>query len=147
MATVLELRRRAGLSQRELAELSGVAQPNIAAYESGRRRPSPRMLERLEAAAKPRPSMLLTQHARAVTAIARKHNAVDVRVFGSVARGDDRPGSDVDLLVTFATTATLYDQVALTDELEALLGIHVDVVSSAGLGARHDNIGREARPL
>ena len=68
-------------------------------------------------------------------------------IFGSVAAGTATGQSDVDLLVTFATTATLYDQVALTDELEALLGIHVDVVSSAGLGARHDNIGREARPL
>ncbi len=147
MATVRELRRRAGLSQRELARLSGVAQPNIAAYESGRRTPSPRMLERLAAAAKPRPSVLLTRHAQDVTAIAKKHHAVDLRVFGSIARGDDRPGSDVDLLVTFAPKASLYDHVALTEELEALLGVHVDVVSAAGLGERHDGIRQEARRL
>lgn len=145
--TVLELRRRAGLSQRELARLSGVAQPNIAAYETGRRQPSPRMLSRLAAAATPRPSSLLARHSRAVREIAARHHAHDVRVFGSVARGEDRPGSDIDLLTTFDADATLYDQVALTEELEALLGVHVDVVSAAGLSARHEAVRREARAL
>jgi len=146
-ATVLELRRRAGLSQRELARLSGVAQPNIAAYESGRRQPSPKMLVRLAAAAKPRPSALLARHSQDVKAIAARHRARDVRAFGSVARGEDRPGSDIDLLVSFDADATLYDQVALTEDLEALLGVHVDVVSAAGLSARHDAVRREARSL
>lgn len=146
-AAVLELRQRAGLSQRELAQLSGVAQPNIAAYETGRRQPSPKMLVRLTAAARPRPSVMLSRHSRAVGAITAKHRARDVRVFGSVARGEDHPGSDIDLLVSFDTGATLYDQVALTEELEALLGVRVDVVSAAGLSARHDAIRREARPL
>ncbi len=146
-ATVVELRRRAGLSQRELAQLSGVAQPNIAAYETGRRQPSPKMLGRLAAAARARPSVLLSRHARKVKEIAAKHCARDVRVFGSVARGEDGPGSDIDLLVSFGADATLYDQVALTEELEALLGVHVDVVSAAGLGTRHEAVRREARAL
>jgi uncharacterized protein len=146
-ASVLELRRRAGLSQRELAQLSGVAQPNIAAYESGTRQPSPTMLVRLAAAAKPRPSVLLARHSQEVKTIASRHRARNVRVFGSVARGKDRPGSDIDLLVSFAADATLYHQVALTEELEALLGVHVDVVSAAGLNARHEAILREAREL
>lgn len=146
-ATVLELRRRAGLTQRELAELSGVAQPNIAAYESGTRQPSPKMLVRLAAAAKPRPSALLARHAHEVRGIVARHRARGVRVFGSVARGEDHPGSDIDLLVSFAADATLYDQVALTEELEALLGVHVDVVSAAGLSARHDAVRREAHAL
>jgi hypothetical protein len=64
-----------------------------------------------------------------------------------VARGEDQPGSDIDLLVSFDAGATLYDQVAITEDLEALLGVHVDVVSAAGLSARHDAIRREARPL
>jgi predicted nucleotidyltransferase len=68
-----------------------------------------------------------------------------VRVFGSVARGEGRPGSDIDLLVSFAANATLYDQVALTEELEALRGVHVDVVSDSGLSARHDAVRREVR--
>jgi uncharacterized protein len=82
-----------------------------------------------------------------VKAIAARHHARDVRVFGSVARGEDRPGSDIDLLVSFAADATLYDQVALTEEIEALLGVHVDVVSAAGLSARHDAVRREAQAL
>jgi uncharacterized protein len=115
--------------------------------ESGRRQPSPKMLVRLAEAAKPRPSTLLARHSQEVKAIAARHRASEVRVFGSVARGEDRPGSDIDMLVSFAADATLYDQVALTEELETLLGVHVDVISSAGLSARHDAVRREARAL
>lgn len=145
--SVLELRTRAGLSQRELAGLSGVAQPNIAAYESGARTPSAKMLQRLRAAAKPRPSQQLAKHASRVKAVAAKHRAIDIRVFGSVARGDDHPGSDIDFLVSFAKDATLYDQVALSEDLAELLGVPVDVVSAAGLSARHAAIRDEARAL
>lgn len=144
--TVREIRQRAGLSQRELASLSGVAQPNIAAYESGARTPSEKMLARIIAAAKPRPSLALSMHRDAVKAIAAEHRVMDVRVFGSVARGEDAPGSDLDLLVSFSREATLYDQVGLKEDLEALLGVRVDVVSVAGLTARHSSILREAKP-
>lgn len=146
-ASVRDVRLRAGLSQRQLAALSGVAQPNIAAYESGRRKPSPRMLERLIAAAKPRPSTVLTEHVEAIRAIAAEHRATEVRVFGSAARGEDVPGSDLDLLVSFASDASLYDQVGLKEDLEALLGVSVDVVSADGLTSRHDSILSEARLL
>ncbi len=145
--SVLEIRKGAGLTQKELAELSGVAQPNIAAYERGVRRPSPRMLARLISAASPKPSTVLSRHKVAVAEIARKYHAVDVKVFGSIARGEDRPGSDVDLLVTFAPEASLYDQVELAQEIEELLGVRVDVVSAGGLRERHDSIRREARSL
>ncbi|HUY98543.1 MAG TPA: nucleotidyltransferase family protein [Verrucomicrobiae bacterium] len=56
-----------------------------------------------------------------------------VRVFGSVARGDAGPRSDVDLLVDFEPEASLLDQVGLFHDLESLLGVPVDVVSSGGL--------------
>ena len=59
---VRELREAAGLSQVELSLRSGVAQPNIAAYETGRRRASADMIERLRAAARPRPSEVLASH-------------------------------------------------------------------------------------
>ena len=70
-----------------------------------------------------------------------------MKVFGSVARREDRPGSDVDLLVEFGPDATLFDQVGLGQDVEELLGVHVDVVSVGGLRADHDKIRSQARPL
>lgn len=144
---VVQIREKAGLTQRELAELSGVAQPNIAAFERGTRTPSPAMLERLTRSAKPRPSKVLAKHRVKVAEIATKHKAVTVKVFGSIARGKDRPGSDIDLLVTFAPDATLHDQVELAQDVEDLLGVSVDVVSEGGLREQHEAIRREARAL
>ena len=145
--SIVEARRAAGLSQRELAELSDVAQSNIAAYESGRRRASLAMVERLTKAASPRPSVVLARHREQVLALVERRRGVAVRVFGSVARGEDRPGSDVDLLVRFGPQASLLDQAGLVLDLEELLGVTVDVVSEAGLGVKHDRILTEARPL
>ena len=147
MENVAEIRRRAGLTQNQLADLSGVAQPNIAAYENGTRRPSAKMLARLAAAAKPRPSLVLAKHRATIERIARQHKALDVKVFGSAARGDDLPGSDIDLLVRFAADASLFDQVGLAQDLEDALGVGVDVVSEGGLRLGHDHIRREARAL
>ena len=144
---VSELRQRAGLTQQELSNLSGVAQPNIAAYESGARIPSAKMLARLARTAKPSPSLVLAQHRDEVSALAVKHKALAVKVFGSVARGEDRPGSDLDLLVTFAEGASLYDQAELAQDVEDLLGVEVDVVSAGGLRERHAKVRAEAREL
>jgi predicted nucleotidyltransferase len=144
---VAEIRRAAGLTQRELAELSGVAQPNIAAYENGTRRPSPKMLARLAAAARPRPSVALARHKAEVKAVATRHKALGVKVFWSVARGEDHPGSDLDLLVSFAPDASLFDQSELAQDLEDTLGVKVDVVSAGGLDDRHSTILAEAKPL
>lgn len=140
-------RSASGLTQDELAARSGVRQPNIAAYESGKRTPSESMLQRLLAATQTRPSVALNAHRDAVLAIAYANRAQNVRVFGSIARGDDRPDSDVDLLVTFDAGASLYDQAEMIDALEALLGRHVDVVSEGGLKPRHHSILADAVPL
>lgn len=147
MNVVRARRLAAGLSQQELARRSGVAQPNIAAYESGQRTPSPAMLERLASAAKPRPSVVLAQHRDRVLALAREHKAGDVRVFGSVARGEDVSGSDIDLLVRFEPDADLFDMAALVVQLEDLTALHVDVVSERGLPRGPNPIRDEARPL
>ncbi len=144
---VASIRADAGLSQRELASLSGVAQSNIAAYESGKRVPSEAMLQRLRQAARPRPSRALAMHRRQVEELGRKHKATDMLVFGSVARGQDHPGSDLDLLVTFGPTASLFDQIELAYDVEALLGVRVDIVSAAGLRSGHDHIRSQAQPL
>lgn len=146
-SSVSEIRKRAGLTQRQLADLSGVVQPNIAAYENGTRRPSHKMLARLRAAARPRPSVLLAMHRSEIHQVASAHKALDIRVFGSVARGDDRPGSDVDLLVRFAPDASLFDQAGLAQAIEDILGVHVDVVSEGGLRSGHDEVRAQARAL
>lgn len=147
MNAVQELRLAAGLTQRELATRSGVAQPNIAAYENGRRNPSAAMLERLRAAAKPRPSVVLAKHGRAIIDAAGRHRASRVRVFGSTARGEDISGSDLDLLVRFDPDADVFDLADLTVELAELTGLHVDVVSERGLQRTASRIIADARPL
>lgn len=65
--------------------------------------------------------------------IAAQSGARDVRVFGSVARGEERDGSDVDLLVALEPGRSLLDLARLELRLERLLGCHVDVVTEAGL--------------
>lgn len=133
----MEVRRKAGLSQQELAERSGVAQPNIAAYESGRRRPSPEMVERLRKAARPLPHVLVTAHRDELVALADEHGLTNVRLFGSVRRGDDGPDSDVDLLVTVRPKTGLLTLAAFARRAEELLGVRVDVVSEGGLRPDH----------
>jgi len=144
---IRQARLDAGMTQDELAARCGLAQPNLGAYESGRRRPSEEMVVRILAAAKPRPSTILLAHRDQVLALARSSKASNVRVFGSIARGEDTPDSDVDLLVRFDPDASLFDLVELSDELEALLGVHVDVLSEGGLGNGHQEIREQARPL
>lgn len=137
---IRDLRRRAGLSQRQLAELTGIAQPNISAYESGRLTPNQATVERVRKATRPKPSALLAQRRDDIVAAARRHHAGNVRVFGSTARGSDTVSSDLDLLVHFSDEASLYDQVDLIDELGQLLGIGVDVVSDGAAGVEMEAI-------
>ncbi len=94
-----------------------------------------------------RPSAVLARHRAEVLALAAQHGAHDVRVFGSVACGDDESGSDIDVLVRWDPGTGLMTVSALALELEDLLGVHVDLVSEAGLGERHDEIRAQARPL
>ncbi len=79
--------------------------------------------------------------------VARRHRGRSVAVFGSVARGDDGPGSDIDLLVDFEPGSSLLDLMRMSDELTELLGRQVDVVSRGGLRDRDEHIRREAVPL
>ena len=65
----------------------------------------------------------------AIIRIAARHGATEVRLIGSVARGEARPDSDVDLLVTWSEGANLLDQAALMLEFEKLLGRKVDIAS------------------
>ena len=75
----------------------------------------------------------LKQNKYAILTIASHHHAVNVRLFGSVARREEERSSDIDFLVDFQPGSTLWDQLALIDELSEQLGRKVDVVSARAL--------------
>jgi len=81
-------------------------------------------------------SNLLTENRDEILRVAARHGARNVRVIGSVARGEADAKSDLDLLVTFDPGTTLLDHAALIIELEELLGCRVDVASDRGLRPR-----------
>jgi len=135
--TLRELRERAGLSQSQLAVRSGVAQPNIAAYESGRRNPSEAMLGRLRLAMRTLPHEALEQHRDELKELAADYGLSNVRVFGSAGRGTDTAQSDLDILVTRAPDVGLLTIAEFASEAEQLLGVPVDVVTDGGLPADH----------
>jgi len=91
---------------------------------------------------------LLKEKRQDIMALADKYGAHSVRVFGSVARGDSGPESDVDLLVKMEEGRSLLDLSAMTLDLKELLGVNVDVVSEDGLyWLLRRKILKEARPL
>ncbi len=71
-----------------------------------------------------------------ILAIAEQHGAHDVRIFGSVARGDVAEASDLDLIVRFDPDRTLFDHGGLIMDLRDLLGVDVNVISEAGMRDR-----------
>ncbi len=80
--------------------------------------------------------------------IARANGATSVKVFGSRARGDARPDSDLDLLIEVGPRTTLFDLGRMHVELNDLLGIEVDVVTVGSLlPDSREEILREAIPL
>jgi len=84
----------------------------------------------------------------AILEIARRHGARDVRIFGSVARGDAGANSDLDLILRFEASRTLLDHAALIGDLEDLLGVKVDVVDADGMRPRFRAVvENEALPL
>lgn len=122
----------------------------ISAYENGRRQPSLPMLRRLvEAAgqelvidievtrplAPPRTQLgrLLLRRQAQLRSVAADHGATNLRLFGSVARGDDRPDSDIDLVADLPDTVSLLDLLALRRDLTRVLGAPVDVVPARSL--------------
>ena len=81
-------------------------------------------------------------------AIAARHGASNLRLFGSAIRGEEHPGSDVDLLIDMAEDRGFGDYLALVEELEGLLARRVDVVIGRSLSPHFQPyIEAEARPL
>jgi predicted nucleotidyltransferase len=91
---------------------------------------------------------LLRKKKPEIEAIARKYGAHNVRVFGSVARGEDTPRSDVDILIDLKKGISLYEHIRLKNELQELLGRKVDVMTPAQVVPDlKRRIFAEARPL
>ena len=80
--------------------------------------------------------------------IASRHGAVNIRIFGSVARGDAGPESDVDLLIDVGAQTSSWFPAGLIIDLENLLGRKVEVVTERGLDPHiREHVLREAVPL
>lgn len=162
-----EARERAQLSQTDVARRSGIAQSVISAYESGRREPGVRTLARLvkatghelELDVVPAPDRQLglpdtplgrrlRRRRKVIIDIAARRGAHNVRVFGSVARGDNTADSDIDLLVDIDKGVGIVGLAGLKRELTDLLGKSVDVVPTDTLKARiRAEVLTEAIPL
>lgn len=136
------------MSQAQLARAAKIPQPNISAYENGRRRPGPEVLHRIAQALRVRPSDRIAQHREAIHEVVTKHHASHPRLFGSVARREDTPDSDVDVLVDYTDEASFLDEIGLRLELTDLLGVEVDVVGADTLrGGFRTRVLHEAVPL
>jgi uncharacterized protein len=147
-------RERAGLSQGLLAARAGTSQPAVSRYESGTSSPSVETLDRLLAVMGARLDLVaegsprhldvrtprmakLRAHREVIRRAAHRHGVTNVRVFGSVARGQDGPDSDIDLLVDVDVRAKgLFPLAALQDELAKMLGERVDVAPQDALAPK-----------
>lgn len=95
-----------------------------------------------------KPSVALAKKRDRVRDAVSRFRTVNPRVFGSVLHGNDREGSDLDLLVDALPEATLFDLGGLQVELEELLGIPVDLLTPADLPPKfRTQVLAEARPL
>lgn len=83
---------------------------------------------------------ILQQKRGEIIGLATRHGAHDVRIFGSVARGDATESSDLDLVVRLDADRSLFDLGSLVMDLRDLLGIKVDVVSEGSLYGRFGQI-------
>jgi predicted nucleotidyltransferase len=138
-----------------LAELAHTKQSAIAMYETGKKNPTADTLQRLLRAMGAKlqvsyegelPSDIVLRNRQKILDIAAKYNIRKVSIFGSVARGDDTPDSDIDLLIEKKTPGAIgiYN---LQTELEITLDHPVDVVDLASLNEYHGEIFTDARVL
>ena len=126
-------RRALGLTQTEVAARAGMAQSNLAAIEANRRGAGATTVARLRSVLSARPGDLLERNRAALLKAARDHGISNVRVFGSVARGEDHPeDSDIDLLVELPEDGSVTAYLAFAEEAARILTVPVDVVVDRG---------------
>ncbi|UFS60917.1 XRE family transcriptional regulator [Subtercola endophyticus] len=160
-------RERSALSQRDLGILAGIPQSAISAYESGRKQPSFQALTRIVGSAGFSLSIVLNPTEATVLPgfsgpagrkvqrqrqefreLLAQRNLERPEIFGSIARGDDRPDSDLDVLVDVPDGVGLFALAAVKRESEDLLGVPVDLVPRAGLKSMiAETIARDLVPL
>jgi uncharacterized protein len=146
-ALLRKARHEAGLTQAELADRAGTTQSVVSAYESGHRQPAlPTLAALVEAAGyelaiglRAQPLRLarlsgpvgrrVRRRRRDLVAAAAAHGVTNLRVFGSVARGQDRPDSDVDILADLPPGMGLLGLGRVQAELEDILGARVDLAA------------------
>ena len=91
---------------------------------------------------------MVRRHRERLVAAARRNGVREVRVFGSAARGEDSPDSDVDLLVDLGPERTLLDLIAFQQDASDILGVPVDVATPGILRDRvRERVLAEAVPL
>lgn len=91
---------------------------------------------------------LVEAHRKEIKAIVARHHGRSVAIFGSVARGDERPGSDIDFLVELEPDARPIEVLSIGVELEDVLGVKVDVGTPQSLRAHlREEVMAEAVPL
>ena len=141
-----DARQLGGLTQAQLSTRSGVTQSVISAYERGRREPGAEtFLMLIEAAGLDfiirvpitnyqHPTLpdsaqtrALVKHRQQILDLVAQYHASNVRIFGSVARGEARPDSDIDILVVFGPNTGLFSIVALQESLSKLLHFPIDL--------------------
>ena len=157
-----DARLRAGLTQSQLSKKASMTQSVISAYESGRRDPSLSTLNKLVAAAGfalniglaktvPEPgnhASILRERRLEIIAAFEDLGATNIRVFGSVARGEDQAESDIDLLVDLKPGTGLFGLAKLIGVAEGILGVSVDVVPAIDLKpSTSQEILQQAVPL
>jgi uncharacterized protein len=91
--------------------------------------------------------LLRTRDKAGIEALAHKHGASNLRVFGSVAKGVNREDSDVDFLIDFEPSRTLFDLIALRLDLKELLGAEIEIVTPGSLRYIRERVLNEAVPL
>lgn len=88
------------------------------------------------------------RHRAEIRRVVSNHGGANPRLFGSVARGEARDDSDIDLLIDLGQGRTLFDLAAMRAELEDLLGVPIDVVTTSGLeGEVREEVLSEALAL
>lgn len=137
----------AEMTQTDLARRAGLRQPSLAQIETGKRAVSSEMLDRVLKAADYRPNLALVRSYHLIRKAAANGGLRNVRVFGSVARGEDGHDSDIDLLVTPSEKVTMFGIANFGDEVRQITGFPADVIVDNGTFPPHWTVLEEAVPV